>query len=157
MILDEKTYLFNPFNIQKVTDEAISEQIDAIALKYIQNADTPYDVANNIDVGSNILYLYGELISRFTSRYQSLKLANDKDELLETHRLRKEWSINTKEKAPAISYFEAQAVNKYEQSRNREFKYLENLTRFKYAYSSLESRVNAWKKKLETFKYEIGV
>ena len=30
------------------------------------------------------------------------------------------------------------------------------LTRFKYAYQSLEHRLNAWKKKLDAFKYDIN-
>ena len=155
MMLDEKTYLFNPFNIQKVTDDAICEQITAVAAKYRQEADTPYDVAFNIEVGSNLLYLYGEMIARLTHRYNSKKLDNNKGEMLETHRLRKQWSKENKDKAPAISYFEALAVEKYQISREQEFKDLEMLTRFKYAYESVEAKMNAWKKKLETFKYDL--
>lgn len=156
MLLDEKTYLFNPFNLQKVTDEAIAEQIDAIALKFNEEADTPYDVAHNIEVGANIMYLYGEMIARLTHRYHTKKLSNDKGEKLETHNQRKEWSKRTDEKAPALAYFEALAVSKYQLSREEEFKHFEMLTRFKYAYESLEARVNAWKKKLETYKYDLA-
>ena len=155
MLLDEKTYLFNPFNIQKVTDEAICEQITAVADKYRPEADTPYDVAYNVEVGSNLLYLYGEMIARLTHRYNSEKLENNKGEMLETHRQRKAWTAANKEKAPAISYFEALAVKKYQLSREAEFKDLEMLTRFKYAYESVEAKMNAWKKKLDTFKYDL--
>lgn len=156
MLLDEKTYLFNPFNLQKVTDEAICEQINEIATRYREAADNPYDVAFNIEVGANLLYLYGEMIARLTNRYDSTKLENDKGEALETHKLRKEWSQSTTEKAPAIDYFKALAIDKYQISREKEFSVNEMLTRFKYAYKSLESKTNAWKKKLEAFKYDIA-
>lgn len=155
MILEEKTYLFNPFNLKKVTDETISEHIDEISNKYRNEADTPYDVAFNIELGANLLCLYGEMISRLTERYQIKKLDNNKGEMLETHRLRTQWSKTNEEKAPAISYFEALAVEKFEISRQEEYKLYGLLTRFKYAYESLEAKMNAWKKKLEAFKYEV--
>lgn len=156
MLLDEKTYLFNPWNLSKVTDEAISEQISELATRWRDGAETPYDIAFNIEVASNLLYLYGEMISRLSHRYNSKKLDNDKGEGIETYKLRSKWSKETTEKAPALSYFEALAVEKYQLSREDEFKEYEWLTRFKYAFSSVESKMNALKKKLEAFKYEVS-
>ena len=152
----KKVYIINPFNLSKVTDEAICEQIDEIISKYEPDADIPSVVADNIEIGSSILELEGELIARFTSRYYSKKLDNDKGEALEMHRLRTQWSKENTEKAPAIKYFEAKATEKYQLSREEEYKLLENLTRFKYSYQSLESKTNAWKKKLEAMKYDLS-
>lgn len=156
MLIDEKVYLFNPFNLKKISDDDISKQIDELAKRYRNDADVPYEIAYNIEIYANILYLYGELIARLTERHQIAKLQNTKDELLETHRLRGEWSRTRTEKAPALSYFEALAVNKYEEARIEEFKIYADLTRFKYCYSSNEAKMNALKKKLDAVKYEIG-
>lgn len=153
--MDEKLYLFNPFNLSKVTEEAICEQIDVIASRFKPEADTPFDVAHNIEIGANIMGLEGEIIARYTRMYNSAKLENDKAEMLMAHKLRKEWDVERDGKAPAMSYFEARAVERYQVSREKEFKLYESLTRFKYAYQSTEAKTNAWKKKLEAMRYEI--
>ena len=155
MLLDEKTYLFNPFALKKITDEAISEQINELANKYKSNADIPYEIAYNIEIYSNILYLYGEMIARLGERHAVLEYANDKGEMLETHKQRKNW--NSVEKAPNIDYFKALAYEKYELDRQREFGINADLIRFKKAYESVENKMNALKKKLEATKYEIGI
>lgn len=155
MIL-EKSYFINPFNLKTITDETISEQINALADKYV-DGDAPFEIAHNIEIYANILYLYGEMISRLTERHQILKLENNKGELLETHRLRSEWSRSRTEKAPNISYFEALAVDKFELKRREEFKLFADLTRFKYAYESVEAKMNALKKKLDATKFELGL
>lgn len=155
MLLDEKTYLFNPFALKKITDEAISEQINELAKRYKSDADTPFDIAYNIEIYANILYLYGEMISRLGERYATLEYANDKGEMLETHKQRKNW--NSTEKAPNIDYFKALAYEKYELSRQKEFGLFADLTRFKKAYESIENKMNALKKKLEATKYEMWI
>ena len=155
MLLDEKTYLFNPFALKKITDEAISEQINELASRYKTNADVPYDIAYNIEIYANILYLYGEMIARLGERYAVLEYANDKGEMLETHKQRK--NRNSAEKAPNIDYFKALAYEKFENDRKREFAINADLIRFKKAYESIENKMNALKKKLDATKYELGV
>lgn len=150
----DNLYLFNPFNLSKVTEEAICEQIDLIISNFIPDADTPFDISRNIEIGANVMGLEGEIIARYTRMYNSAKLENDKCEMLLAHKLRKEWDP-ADGKAPAMSYFEAKAVEKYQVPREYEFKLFENLTRFKYAYQSTEAKTNAWKKKLEAIKYEV--
>lgn len=157
MLLDEKTFLINPFQLKQITDEAISEQINELALRFKDDTDIPYNIAYDIEIYANVLYLYGEMIARLTERHQILKLSNNKGELLETHKLRSEWSKTRSEKAPNISYFEALAVEKYELKRKEEFKLFSDLTRFKYAYESIEAKMNALKKKLEAVKFEVGL
>lgn len=155
MLLDEKTYLFNPFALKKITDEAISEQINELASRYKTNADVPYEIAYNIEIYANILYLYGEMIARLGERYAVLEYANDKGEMLETHKQRKNW--NSTEKAPNIDYFKALAYEKYELDRQREFSINADLIRFKKAYESIENKMNALKKKLDATKFELGI
>lgn len=157
MLIDEKVFLINPFVLKTITDEAISEQINELAKRYKSGADIPFDIAYNIETYANILYLYGEMIARLTERYQIAKLENDKGEMLETHKQRTEWSKSTQEKAPAITYFEALAKEKYFLSRKKEFSIFADLTRYKKAYESVENKMNALKKKLDAVKYEIGL
>lgn len=156
MLIDEKTYLINPFNLKSITDEAISEQLNELAKRYKSGADTPFDIAYDIEIYANILYLYGEMIARLTERYQISKLENDKGEKLEAQKQRTAWSKMREEKAPNYSYFEALAVEKFELSRKSEFKIYSDLLRYKKAYESVENKMNALKKKLEAVKYEIG-
>lgn len=157
MILDEKTYLFNPFNIKKINDETIGEQINELASTYKKEIITPYDLTYNIELASNLLYLYGEIIARYTERYQVKKIDNDKGEALETYNQRKKWVSENKEKSPNIDYFKALAIDKYQLARNDEARLYADLIRWKKAYDSVESKMNAWKKQLEAMKYEIGV
>lgn len=157
MLLDEKLYFFNPFALKRVTTEAISEQLDEFGQSFHKDADTPMDIAYNIELGTNCLYLYGELLARCSSAYDKQHYENEMNEALEVQRLRKEWSDTKTEKAPAIKYFEAEAMKKYQIPRNREFDLDADYKRIKAAYDSMESKTNAWKKKLDAIKYEIGV
>lgn len=156
MLLNEKLYLFNPYNLKTITDETISEQITELAKTYRKEIITPYDITYNIELASNLLYLYGEIIARYTERYQIKKIDNDKGEALETYNQRKKWVSENQEKAPNIDYFKALAIEKYQLSRNEEAKMYSDLIRWKKAYDSVESKMNAWKKQLEAMKYEIG-
>lgn len=155
MLIDEKTFLINPFCLKSYTDEAISEQINELAKRYKFNADLPMEIAYNIEIYANILYLYGEMIARLGERYAVLEYANDKGEMLETHKQRKNW--NSAEKAPNIDYFKALAYEKYELDRQREFSINADLIRFKKAYESIENKMNALKKKLDATKFELGI
>lgn len=156
-MIDEKTYLFNPFQLPKLTDEAIALEVDNLISKFIPDADTPTEIATNIEIYSNLNFLYGEMLSRYTKRHAVKKYENDKGEDLLAYKLRKERVKNASEKAPAYSYFEAQAKDKFELSRVEEFELLEWKSRFKNAYDSTEGKGNALKKKLEATKYEIGI
>lgn len=158
MLIDERTFLINPFNLKSYTDEAISEQINELAKRYKFNADLPMEIAYNIEIYANILYLYGEMIARLGERHAVLEYSNDKGEMLETHNQRKKWAKeNTTDKCPNIDFFKALAYEKYELDRQKEFSINADLIRFKKAYESIESKMNALKKKLEATKYELGV
>ena len=70
------------------------------------------------------------------------------------YKLRKDWMETSTEKAPAMSYFEAQAEDSVIDLRVKQLKAESMLTRFKKAYTSLETKQNALKKKLDAIKYE---
>lgn len=149
----QREYLFNPFMLMTASDEELSKEINKLANQYRQT-DMPYDVAFNINLESDLLTIYGEFIARLQEEVDLTKLQanNMRDKAI--YRLRKEWKDTSTDKAPAMSYFEAQAEDLVRELREKQFKAEAMLTRFKRAYNSLETKQNALKKKLEAIKYE---
>lgn len=154
LINGEKVYMYNPWQVQRWTDDEISQQVSELIKQYNPEEDTMYGIAKNIEVMANINYLYGEMISRLTSEHSKLKLENNARESKLVYQLRNDWSKVNSDKAPAISYFEAQAYDSVQSDRTKELDKLALLTRFKYAYDSMEAKMNALKKKMESIKYE---
>ena len=60
-----------------------------------------------------------------------------------------------KEKAPAMSYFEAMAKEYVKEDSKKLAELGSRLFRFKKAYESIDSKQNALKKKIEAIRYEI--
>jgi len=151
----ERTYLFNPYQIKIWSDEQIKEQVNDLIGKYDANADTMYQMALNVDILSDLLYIYGEMVARITESYELKKLDNDIKENKEIYRQRQNYK-DTNDKAPAIKYFEAIASEIVKDDRKVEMQLKADLTRFKRAYESIETKANAIKKKMEAVKYENG-
>ena len=149
----EREYLFNPFLLMTSTDEELSEVIDNLAKQY-RNSDLGYDIVFNINLESDLLMIYGEFIARLQEEASLLEIEadNTRDKLVYT--LRQEWVEKFSDKPPAMSYFEAQAEDEVKTIRIKQLQKEAMLTRFKRAYSSLETKQNALKKKLDTLKYE---
>lgn len=156
MIIDgEKVYLFNPWKIKRWADDEIASQVNQLIELYNPEDDTMYGVSLNIEVIADILYLYGEMIARLTDKSAKLKLENDSREQKEIVRTRKNWiADHPGDKAPAISYFEAEASEIVREKRNEQIDAQSDLTRFKLAYESMEQKINALKKKQESIRYE---
>ncbi len=149
----ERNYLFNPFLLMTSSDEELSKQINVLANLY-RNSDLAYDVVFNINLESDLLMIYGEFIARFQESAEISKLEANNMRDKAVYRLRKEWAETTTDKPPAMSYFEAQAEDLVKDIRIKQIKAEEMLTRFKKAYTSLETKQNALKKKLDAIKYE---
>ena len=149
----EREYLFNPFLLKTSTDEELSKVINELARQY-RKSDEAYDVVFNINLESDLLTIYGEFIARLQEEADLTKIEanNQRDKAI--YKLRKDWKDTSSEKAPAMSYFEAQAEDLVKDLREKQIKAESMLTRFKRAYNSMESKQNALKKKLEAMKYE---
>lgn len=149
----ERQYLFNPFLMQTSTDDELSKVINELARQY-RTSDMPYDVVFNINLESDLLMIYGEFIARYqeTASIKKLEADNQRDKSI--YKLRTDWINTTTDKPPAMSYFEAQAEDLVKDIRTEQIKAESMLSRFKRAYSSLETKQNALKKKLEAMKYE---
>ena len=150
----EREYLFNPFLLQTSSDEELSNVINDLAKQY-KFSDLAYDVVFNINLESDLLMIYGEFIARLQERADLKKIEanNMRDKAI--YKLRTDWLNSSQDKAPAMSYFEAQAEDLVKDIRVEQLKAESMLTRFKKAYASLETKQNALKKKLEAMKYEV--
>lgn len=135
----EREYLFNPFLLMTSSDEELSKVINELARKYKH---------------SDLLMIYGEFIARLQESASLLKIEADNTRDKNIYKLRKDWAETSTDKVPAMSYFEAQAEDSVHDTRVKQKKAEAMLTRFKNAYSSLETKQNALKKKLETVRYE---
>ena len=149
----DREYLFNPFMLQTSTDEELSRVINDLARQYRQS-DLVYDVVFNINLESDLLMIYGEFIARLQEEADLLKIQANNQRDKNIYKLRKDWMETSSEKAPAMSYFEAQAEDSVIDLRVKQLKAESMLTRFKKAYTSLETKQNALKKKLDAIKYE---
>lgn len=149
----ERDYLFNPFMLQTSSDEELSKVINDLAKQY-RHSDDAYDVVFNINLESDLLMIYGEFIARLQEEAEITKIRANNIRDKAVYSLRKDWSSMSSEKAPAMSFFEAQAEDLVKSDREKQLKAEAMLTRFKRAYSSLETKQNALKKKLEAMKYE---
>ena len=147
-------YLFNPFMIEKASNEEIQKTYTKLQEKIIDDTDIPFEIARNIEIYSNLCFLLGEMIARLTEDFETYKVEKDIKENNLIYSLRDDFVKYNSEKAPAIDYFKAKA------KENVQGEYLElskknaRLFRFKKAYDSCENKMNALKKKMESIKYE---
>ena len=150
----ERSYLMNPFMLKTSSDDELARELNVLAGQYKYDDHTPADVTFNINLESDILMIYGEFISRFSKESELSKLDADILESKSTYQLRKDWVAASNEKAPAMSYFEAQGKELAKDLWTKHIDAKSMLERFKKAYTSMESKQNALKKKLDAMRYE---
>ena len=151
----EKMYLFNPFTIQNAESEKIAETYTNLQKEIIENADTGFQISKNIEIYANMNYLIGEMIARLQQEYDTLKTDISIAENKQVYMQRKQWQETNKEKAPAMSYFEAMAKEFVKEDSKKLAELGSRLFRFKKAYESIDSKQNALKKKIEAIRYEL--
>ena len=152
--MNEKLYLFNPFNIKEWSNEQVKEQLTMLIDKYETEAFTPYQYALNIENLANQMYLIGEMIARLHEAFYINKAELENEESLQVYKQRDSWEKTHEGKAPAMSYFQALASDFVKEKRLELAKLESDLKRFKIAYDSIEAKMNAVKKKMEAVKYE---
>ena len=152
--MNEKLYLFNPFRIKEIPNSQLEKMYQETYSKLIDEPNSMYEYSHNIEVYSNLMYICGECIARFTREIIGLKTKIQIDTSINQTNERKNWNIEENGKAPAISYFEALATRMSQE----DIKSLADkecfLKRFKNAYECIEVKCNALKKKMESIKYE---
>ena len=113
-----------------------------------------YEYAHNIEVYSNLNYIVGECIARLTQDLIELKTKIEINKSIKTVAERKLWDTEKDGKQPAMSYFEALATRFCEDDIKLLAQKEGDLRRFKNAYTSVEDKLNALKKRLDAIKYE---
>lgn len=151
----EKLYMFNPFTIQNADSIQIAETYGNLQNMLVENADTGFLLAKNIEIYANMNYLIGEMIARIQQEYDTLKTEISIEENKQVYMQRKQWQETQREKPPAMSYFEAMAKEYVKEDSKKLAELGARLFRFKKAYESIDSKQNALKKKIEAIRYEI--
>lgn len=151
--MNEKTYLYNPFGIKDVPNSKLQEMYQETYNTLLDNPNSMYEYAHNIEVYANMMYICGECIARFTRDIIELKTKIQIDTAVNQVEERKNWDTKNG-KVPAISYFEALATRMSKDDISKLADKECFLKRFKNAYDSIETKMNALKKKLESIKYE---
>lgn len=152
----EKTYLFNPFDIKNWDNQQIKDELDGLIDRYFKNDSSlsVYQRSLNVENLANQLYLIGEMIARLSEDVLLLKNEVNTSYDKQVYIQRNQWCELNTEKAPAISYFQALASDFVKDDRIILAKKESDLKRFKYAYDSIEAKMNANKKKMDAQKYE---
>lgn len=151
----EKLYMFNPFTIQNADSQKIADTYSKLQSELIEEADTGFKIAKNIELYANMNYLIGEMIARLQQEYDTLKTEISITENKQVYMQRKQWQETNKEKAPAMSYFESMAKEYVKDDSKKLAELGARLFKFKKAYESIDSKQNALKKKIEAIRYEI--
>ena len=152
--MNEKLYLFNPFNIKNVDDIELKKMYSEVFKQLNDDPNTMFEYADNVEVYSNLEYIIGEVIARLTKETIELKTKIKIDTAINTTKERQEWKNHSQDKPPAMSYFEAVATQ-ISQDDIKQLAFKEcSLARFKNAYKSIEEKINAIKRKMEAVKYE---
>lgn len=152
--MNNELYLFNPFKIKDKTPQELSSMYDLIYKELLNECNTMYEYAHNIEVYSNLNYIVGEIIARLQRDVIELKTKIKIDTAITQTEERKNWNSEVNGKPPAISYFEALATRFSREDINCLADKECSLSRFKNAYKSIEEKINALKKKMESIKYE---
>ena len=155
--MNEKLFMFNPFRIKEITNAQLQELYNDIFSKLIDDPQTIFQYSHNVEIYTNLMYICGECIARFTREIIDLKTKIQIDTAINQTEERKNWDTEKLGKAPAMNFFEARAI----QLSQEDIKKLADkecfLKRFKNAYETLESKCNAIKKKIEAVKFEEGL
>ena len=149
--MNEKLYLFNPFNIKNVDNKELKKMYSEVFNQLLDNPNTMYEYSHNVEVYSNLNYIIGEVIARLTKDVLELKTKIKIDTAINTTEERKIWNDG---KPPAMSYFEGIATRRSQNDINGLADKECSLARFKNAYKSTEEKINALKRKMESIKFE---
>lgn len=151
---DEKYYLFNPFNIKNADEKKLQELYNNVYKQLIEEPNTMYEYAKNIEVYANLMYICGEIIARVTKDIIEVKTEIEIKKAIKIVEERKAWNVEVDGKQPAMAYFEALGTRFCKELIETLAKKEMSLRRFKNAYNSLEAKMNAIKKQMEAVKFE---
>ena len=152
--MNEKLYLFNPFEIKSINEEALQKMYKQVKDKLVDDPDSMGAYSHNIEVYANMIYICGEVVARLTKDLVEIKTKIEIDTAINQTEERTKWTEEHDTKPPAIDYFKALAT-KISQNDIKLLAEKEcSLKRFRNAYDSIEHLINALKRKQDSIKYE---
>lgn len=141
--------MYSPFNVKNLDDEYLVKQIEKLIDDCDESVETPMELSENVIRMTDVLYLYGELLTRVQKEYSMQKYLNGTSETQLAYKLKSE----CKEKYP-IGYFNAMAQIQMKEDKEKEINLQMNVSRLKYAYDATQEKINAIKKKIDSSKYD---
>ena len=151
--MNEKCYLFNPFNIKDISENELRKMYQSVFEKLLDACNTMYEYAHNIEVYSNLNYIIGEIIARLTKDIIELKTKIQIETAINTTEERKNWK-KVDGKATALAYFEALATRMSKEDINKLADKECSLKRFKNSYNATEEKINSLKKRMDAIRFE---
>ena len=152
--MNEKYYLFNPFNIKGASENQLKDMYQKVFEGLLEEPNTMYEYSHNIEVYSNLNYIIGEIIARLTKDIIELKTKIQIDTAINTTEERKNWNKEEDGKAPAMAYFEALATRMSKDDINRLADKECSLKRFKNSCTATEEKINSLKKRMDAIRFE---
>lgn len=152
--MNNQLYLFNPFQIKKKSEIELKNIYEEVYKSLLEECNTMYEYAHNIEVYSNLNYIIGEIVARLQKDVLELKTKIKIDTSITQTEERKKYIAEVDKKPPAMSYFEALATRFSQDDINRLADKECSLKRFQNAYRSTEEKINAIKKKMEAVRFE---
>jgi hypothetical protein len=152
--MNEKMYLFNPFEIQKKSNNELRNIYYEVFTNLIEEPNTMYEYSHNIEVYSNLIYIIGEIIARLTKDVIELKTDIQIESAIKCVEERKLWNVERDGKQPAMAYFEALGIRYCEDKIKLQAEKECSIRRFRNAYESTNEKINALKKKMDAIKFE---
>ena len=152
--MNEKYYLFNPFNIKGAKEVQLKDMYQNVFDGLLEECNTMYEYSHNIEVYSNLNYIIGEIIARLTKDIIELKTKIQIDTAINTTEERKNWNKEKEGKPPALAYFEALATRMSKDDINKLADKECSLKRFKNSYTATEEKINSLKKRMDAIRFE---
>ena len=147
-----EVWIYSGMDCPPYVDDELRDLYNEVFDSLLDEPNTMYEYAHNIEVYSNLNYIVGECIARLTKDLIELKTKIEINKAIKTVEERNNW--NEEGKKPAITYFEALATRFCEEDIKLLAQKESDLKRFKNAYTSVEEKLNALKKRMESIKYE---
>lgn len=154
-MVNEKLFFFSPVEAKKADYDDLNDILNRLIGKYNYQAKLPFEVAKNIEVMSNMLFIYGIFEAKLSEEVSLLKLEADKKEAKAIYEERKKWMETHMDKPPAMSYFEALAADLVTDIREKQYKQDGFREAFRSSYESIREKINAQKRLLEAMGNEV--
>ena len=140
---------YNPFNLQKMSNIELVQNADTLINKCDDEADTEYQLSQNVLYLTDVLFIYAELVSRYQQDYNFAKYQND----IQETKISCELKQNSTEKRP-VSYYNMLAQEQMLPIRKEEFNMQRRYNEMKLSLDATKEKINGIKKQIDSIRSE---